>query len=179
MFDTIGERARWRDVYDRLASMEIGDLLTYEELTEITGTPLDQARSDFDRAKKELETNNSRTMANVRKTGYRMVEAVEHIDLARHHQKKARRQIVRAKRRAHSADRARLGHEDRARVDTMENNLALQETILRRTVKRLDAVEVETKREKRQRREAETMLEARIARLEKRAGLAVVEGVAS
>lgn len=65
----------------------------------------------------EMENERKRSFARVRGVGYRMVQAVEHGDLARQQHRKAKRRLKAAHRKAHSADRSLLTQEERQRID--------------------------------------------------------------
>src|SRR6185437_7372085 len=107
MFETKGDRAQWRAVYDYLSSLKVGDRVTDEELAGLLSDDAAETswRSAFYRAVREVEKTNKRTFARVRGVGYRMVEAAEHEGLARAQHKKAKRRLTAAHGKAHSADR--------------------------------------------------------------------------
>lgn len=141
MFEIKGDRPQWRVIYDRLAGMSVGETVADDELYALLpDAPEASVKGAFFRAVKETEDEMHRTFCRVRKTGYRMVEAKEHERLARDQHKRARRRLTAAVRKAHSADRSRLTHEERQRLDAIELHLAQQQDM----TKRLDrAVKVE------------------------------------
>lgn len=119
-FEPKGDVAEWRVVYDRLKELRPGDTITTEDLEELLGRPLGQNRSPVYRATRELETNNSRTIATVRGTGYRIVEPSEHLGLGLSHSSRARRQLRRGLQRSESADRRGLTPTVAARLEAFE-----------------------------------------------------------
>ncbi len=142
MFKTKADRPQWQIVYDRLATMDIDDVVKDADLSELLpDAPEASIRSAFTRAVRQIEDDRKRTFARVRLVGYRMVAANEHEGLARGQHKKAKRSLRRAIRKTQSADRSLLNHEERRRVDAIEENLANQARMIRRLesqVERLD-----------------------------------------
>lgn len=135
------DRAEWRMVYDDLATLDAGDVITYERLDEILGRPFIDGRGPIYRATRELEKVNRRTMTAVANVGYRVVTATEHEDLARHHHRKSRRQIRKALGKAQSADRSKLTAEQAERIDSVELSLSRQAEMIRRLDTRVGKVE--------------------------------------
>ena len=161
MFEVKGERAQWRVLYDRLAAMDVGDVIKDDELAGLLPDAAEGSiRSAFYRAQRETEDRHKRTFARVRTVGYRMVEAIEHEDLARGHHKRARRQLRSAWRKAHSADRAKLSQQERQRLDQIEMNLAQQREMTSK-------LETKVHAEIRERKAGEAQLSDRVDQLTK------------
>ncbi len=145
VFETKGDRPYWQIIFDRLAGMEVNDLITYEQLwLLIPGASHNTIRNAFYKAQRELEDIHRRTLDCLRNTGYRVVEATEHERLARGHHRKARRSMGRAIRKAHSADRTRLAPADRRRIDAIEDHLTRQAGMIRRLDERIEKTEQRT-----------------------------------
>lgn len=94
-----GEQSRWRMIYDELCQMQVGDTFTYEELGKLLSLHPDADRHLIQMAMRRaaveyLETN-CRALESERNVGYRVVQAVEHLRLARGHNKKAGRSLER------------------------------------------------------------------------------------
>lgn len=146
-FEAKGERPQWEVVYDRLAGMNVGDIVKDDELFGLLpDAPDASVRSAFYRAVKQVEDEHSRTFDRVRNIGYRMVAANEHEGLARRQHKKAKRRLASAHRKAHSADRSQLTPEERKRLDAVEDHLARQQEMIRRLDKRVEKTEQRTAR---------------------------------
>lgn len=98
-FDPIGDRARWRVLYDLLLGKELGELLSYREMGQALGLNYLKDRHtiqmSFRRASKEYEQENSRAVEAVPNKGYRIVEPKEHLRLAKTHQKKSGKSLER------------------------------------------------------------------------------------
>lgn len=140
-----GELPQWVVVYQRLSSMQIGDVLRDEELYGlIPQAPQASMRVAFFRAVKQMELDNHRTFDRVRTVGYRMVEAVEHEDLARRQHRKANRRMKAAMGKLTSADRTRMTPDVRRRFDAMEDHVARQLDMIKRLDTRLGKVEERT-----------------------------------
>lgn len=141
MFTAIGERPQWEIIYERLSTMDIGDVIKDVDLTALLpDAPETSVRGAFWRAVKQVEDDHKRTFDRVRLVGYRMVAAKEHEGLARRQHKRAKRRMVAAQRKAHSADRTQLTTEERRRLDAVEDHLGRQMEMIRR----LDARQVKT-----------------------------------
>ena len=109
-FHPIGDQSRWRIVYAILRKVPTNGIVTYEELGEALGLDPNKARHAIQmamrRAAAEHETVDKRAVDAVPNEGYRVVPAPEHLDLARRHQKKAGRSLVRGHSKAVNVDLA-------------------------------------------------------------------------
>jgi hypothetical protein len=134
MRTTTLDRPRWRIVYEYIKTLDIGDIVTEDELMALMpdAPTMNAVIAAFHSALAVLETNDSRSFDRVRLVGWRMVEAREHESLARRQHRRSRRRLQAASRKAHAADRGRLTAEERARMDAIEMNLARQEDMIRR-----------------------------------------------
>lgn len=133
MFDIKGHVAQWRMVYEQLKVMRVGDVITYQEITDLLPDAAPGSwRGAFDRAVREMEDAHQRTFANVRTVGYRMVEAQQHETLARQRHKRAKRQLRGAQRKIDSVDRSQLTEAERRRFDRLSAHLAQQRDMIRR-----------------------------------------------
>lgn len=152
MFETKGDIAQWRAVYDYLVSLKVGDQVTDEELAGLLpeGAAETSWRGAFHRAVKEMEASHKRTFARVRAVGYRMVEAREHEQLARGQHKRAKRRLAAAYSKAHSADRSRLTPAERQRLDAIELNLAQQQQLTKRLDARVERLQRDLKEARRE-----------------------------
>lgn len=159
MFEVKGDMAQWRTIYAQLTSMRIDDVIRDEELARLLpDAPDGSIRSAFYRAMREMEDEYRRSFIRVRNTGYRMVDAPEHVGLAQTHHKRARRQLRTAWRKAHSADRSRLSQADRQRLDSIEMNLAQQREMTAR-------LEAKVRMEIQARKAGEAVLSEKVDRL--------------
>lgn len=166
MFDVKGDRPQWRTIFERIGALKIGDVITYEDLAALLpDAPESSVRPAFYRAVKECETQLRRSFCNVRKVGYRMVEANEHERLARQHHTRGKRQLTRAKRKAASADRSRLSREERARIDAVELNLTRQIEMTARLEGRVSKVETDLQAARREQRVDAAQLSDRVDQL--------------
>jgi hypothetical protein len=124
MFKMRGNRSQWRVIYERLQTMNFNDEITDVELHNLLpGAPDPSVYGAFRRAKQEMQDMHQRSFARVRTVGYRMVEPSEHEKLARRQHGQARRRLKAGWREARSADRTRLSHDDRRRIDEIEDHL--------------------------------------------------------
>lgn len=135
-FEVKGEMPQWRVLFEFLRTLGVGDIVSDEQLADLLpDAPEGSVRSAYFRARRELQDECRRSMDRVRGKGYRIVEAREHADLAKRQHKRARNRLKAAIAEVHSADRSRLTHEERRRMDEMEIHLARQAD----NIKRLEA----------------------------------------
>lgn len=124
MFEIKGHKAQWEIVTEILETKNIGDIVTYEELLEALGPDFPRASlSSVVWAAIRKFRNHKRTFANVRKVGWRMVDASEHKNLARRQQIKSKRRLVEAVAISASTDLARLDPEQRRAQQAQELHL--------------------------------------------------------
>lgn len=142
-FQPIGDEAMWRPVYDWDKAATAGTIITYDDLAALVGHDVKADRYPIREAMRHLEQDAHKTLAVVRRIGYRVAEPAEHITLARQHQKRARRQTKRALGRTGSVDRSALTVDERARIDALELNLQRQSAFLGRLADRVERVEMD------------------------------------
>jgi hypothetical protein len=99
-FEPAGQQARWRTLYQRLRKVNVGDVLTYEEMGALLQLDPVVDRHTLQmamrRAAQELEKVDKHAVDSVVNTGYRVVEAADHVMLAKRHQRKAGKSLVRS-----------------------------------------------------------------------------------
>lgn len=119
--------ARWRVVLDHLTGLHPGEVLTYDELTERLGVADRHAlQSVVRRAAREFQRTGKHALVAVPNVGYRVVHPDEHVDLARHHQAKSTRSLVRARSAVVHVDYNGLSPETRALAEATARALAMQ-----------------------------------------------------
>ncbi|BBC66956.1 hypothetical protein MMRN_38520 [Mycobacterium marinum] len=98
-FEPAGAVARWRVLYDLLGERTVGDVLTYDTMAEALELDPVKDRHTIQvamrRAAKELEQEDKHALEPVQNVGYRIVEPEEHLKLARQHQRRSSRALVR------------------------------------------------------------------------------------
>jgi hypothetical protein len=107
-FRPVGDRARWRTIYDLLRVRKVGEMLTYDEMGAALDLDPDEDRTTIQlamrRAARELETEDKHAVDVVVNEGYRIVEPAEHAQLAHRHQRKANRSLARGKSKVDNVD---------------------------------------------------------------------------
>jgi hypothetical protein len=107
-FEPAGEQARWRIIYDILQVTPVDGIVTYEQLGEALDLDPDKDRHSIQmamrRAAQEHERRNKHAVDAVPNEGYRVVKAGAHLDLARHHGRKAGRSLQRGHSKAVNVD---------------------------------------------------------------------------
>lgn len=130
--------AEWKKCYERVLEVaaakeeEGGDgIIRYEEIANILGRELNEGNqrlcAPMQRVKIEVQKEHQFALIVVPNVGYRIIEPSEHFGLARHHQRKSRRQVSKAQLALLSADRARLTDDERRRQDHLANRLSILE----------------------------------------------------
>lgn len=129
-FQTKSDKAEWKIIHDNLKDLQVGDMITYTELSAILGRSFLADRVPWYKAVRQLEKTNGRTMENVKSTGYRVVAANEHEGLCLGRNKKARRQMHRAVEISQSTRRSELNLEEVKRIDALELRCRHQEQMM-------------------------------------------------
>ncbi len=132
IFRPKGDQPEWRLIYDEFRKHGPGDVVAYERLSEILGRDFLTCRVPLQRAVRELEAADHRTLVCERGTGYRIAAAAEHEQLAHAHSKRSRRQLKKAVSKARSANRAELSPDQARRLDDLENHLSQHAGMLAR-----------------------------------------------
>ena len=140
-FEPKGEVAEWQLVYDHIVTLDVGDVVTYEQLDDILGRDFRQARGPFHKANRELLTEQRRGMLNVKNTGYRVVPAEEHEHAARDQHRYAKRRLRKSKHWLANTNRDELAPEVAERFDRIEQSLDRQIDFTKRLDKRVQRVE--------------------------------------
>lgn len=168
MFEPKGHEAQWETIYHHIAAMNVGDTLTYDTLAGLLPYAAESSvRPALYRAVQQLEEDNSRTLANVRGVGYRMVRAAEHEGLARDQHRKAKRRLKAATRKVRSADRSQLTPEERRRFDAMADHLSRQQSMIRRLDDRVARTERDLRAVRRDQKQNAAELSERVDALAK------------
>lgn len=145
-FKPLREKARWRFIYDELLSIaKVGDIITYAQLAEVLDVDPEADRAiiqmAMQRAAKEFEQEDKHALTVVRNTGYRVVEAKEHLDLARQHSRKAGRSLARGHSKAVNVDLSGLEPEARRAFEVVALAFAQQMDFNKRLTERQDRLE--------------------------------------
>lgn len=173
-FTPAGDRARWRILYDLLVSRQPDDVVPYDELAEALDLhPVDDRHAiqmAMRRAAKEYEVLDKRAVEAIPNTGYRIVEAEEHLRLAKGQQKRSSKALARGQSKVVNVDLSNVEPEVRRAFDVVAQAFAMQMDFNRRTdvrQKRLEqAVNSITERHDRSEAEIEE-LRQRLERIEK------------
>jgi hypothetical protein len=135
-FAPVGQQARWKTIYDLLATKKVDEIVTYEALADDLGLdPIDDRpaiQMAMRQAVIKFEEDDKHTVESVRNVGYRVVQPTEHMRLARHHGRKARRQIESAYSKAINVDMTGMDLEVRKAFETLALGFAHQLEVNRR-----------------------------------------------
>lgn len=165
-FEPVGDEARWKLIYKHLLSLGVGDVVTYERLSEIVGFDIREDRSPYRRARDEFLEVNQRALVNERGIGYKVVDAMAHREEARKKTKEADRRIDSAQQLLANANRNEMTAAEIGRVDAMLGALSGVRDMTRRISRRQDRLEAALKAARRESKENVAELNERLERLE-------------
>lgn len=135
-FEPVGEKARWRLIYDLLIVADVGDVVTYEAIGEALSLHPAHERNTIQasipRAAQEHLEVDKRALEVVPNVGYRVVDAPAHLRLARQRQKRARRQLVKGHSTAINVDLTGVDPGTRHALEVVARAFALQMDFNRR-----------------------------------------------
>lgn len=136
-FQPAGDKARWRIIYDVLTTKNVGDTVGYDELGEALDLDPVEDRHTIQlamrRASKNSEVEDKRALEAVPNQGYRIVEAEEHLRLARGQQERAGRALGRGQSKVVNVDFNGMDPEVRKAFETVAVAFSMQMDMLRRT----------------------------------------------
>jgi hypothetical protein len=172
-FQPVGDRARWRTVYDLLRKADTGALITYERIGKALGLDPDDDRHVIQmavrRAAREHEVADKRAIDVIPNSGYMVVPAPENLRLARSQQKKAGKSLARGQSKVVHVDLSGLDPETRAAFEVVARAFSFQMEVVQRLDVRQarleDTVNAMSQRTVRTEQEIAD-LKARLARLE-------------
>jgi hypothetical protein len=173
-FQPKGDRARWRAAYDLFARASVNDVVTYDQLAEAMDVDLEDRHAiqmAVRRAAKEHEEQDKRAVEAVPNKGYRIVEAPEHLRLAKSHQRRSTRALKRGQSKVVNVDLNEVADpEARKAFEVMALGFAAQMEFNQRIVSRMRRQDAAFESLK-QRQEATTEEhERRLRRLEEMLG---------
>lgn len=135
-FEPIGDRARWRVLYDLLRELDVGHTVAYETLADALELHADEDRTTIQlamrRAAKEYLEVDKRSVKAVPGIGYEIVSEEGKLGLARLHQKKAGRSLQRGQSQVVHVDFNGMEPEVRKAFEVMAGAFAAQLDYTRR-----------------------------------------------
>lgn len=136
VFKPLGKDARWRLVFEVLAQAKIGDVVTYEQLGEVLMLNPKRDRHTIQmsvrKAAQVYEEEWHRALTSVTNVGYRVVEPQEHLTLARRHQTRASKSLMRGQSKVVNVDLSGLDSEVRHTFEVVARAFSLQMDFNRR-----------------------------------------------
>lgn len=136
LFEPIGEVARWQVLYELLCATKTGDVLTYEDMAKALDLDPFKDRHAIQMAMRQAamkhEQADKRAVDAIPNHGYRVVEPEEHLNLAKRHQRKAGKSIVRSKSKVDNVDFNELDTTARTAFELVGRVLGMQHEMMRR-----------------------------------------------
>lgn len=130
MWHPLGHQARWRILYGMLQGVQVGDVVTYDDMAAELG--LDpvlermKVQMAMRRAAEQFERVDKRCLDVIPNHGYRVVTAAEHVGLASRHQRKAGKSLERGHSKAVNVDLSNVDAQTRQALETLARGFALQ-----------------------------------------------------
>lgn len=135
-FTPVGERARWRIVYDVLTDLMPGDVLTYERCASVLDLDPVSDRGLIQKTVREAqrrnEVDNKRAIEAVPNVGYRVVQPIEHARLAKNYQRRSVVALRSGKSKVVHVDLAGMNPDTRKGFELMALAFSRQEDFNRR-----------------------------------------------
>jgi hypothetical protein len=136
MFKPIGERARWRVVYELMAGAEVGATITYDDMAEHLSLDAKRDRHALQMAARtadlHLQKTDRRAATAVRGVGYRIVQPDEILGLGQRRNRRAGRQVKLGALVTQAVDLNAVEPETRKALETLARGFAVQGEINRR-----------------------------------------------
>lgn len=174
-FQPSGETARWRIIYNLLAGVEVGEVLDYVTMADALELNHTKDRHVIQvamrRAAAQLERVEKHAVEAVNNVGYRVVQAEEHLRLAKKYQAKSSKALALGQSKVINVDLSNVDPEVRQAFAVVASAFAMQVDFNRRTDIRQQKLEqsLESMRIQSTRTEEEVSeLRARLDRLERR-----------
>ena len=143
-----GDLPEWRLLYDALLEQaEFGQVISYDQLDAALGRRFTDNRSPLYRARREMGELRRRWLDAVPGTGYRVIEAHEHIGLAQRHKRRAKRQLGAMVRVAEVTDLDRLTPDQLASYDHQSRLNAMLYMVAVHHEQRLNRIEAVLRKE--------------------------------
>jgi hypothetical protein len=172
-FAPLGTEARWRVIYELLEPLQPGTILTYDRMGEALNLDPHDDRHTIQmamrRAAKEFEIIHKHAVDSEPNVGYRIVEAPEHLTLAKAHKRKAGRALVRGHSKVVNVDLTGVEPQTRNAIQALAQVLSLQmEFNYRSEMRHRKSEEATAAITDRQERDHDELaeLKARLARIE-------------
>ena len=173
MFETVGEKPRWVLALEVFREHAVGDIVAYADI----GAALDSADRRVVQqaamgARKRLLEEDQRAIEAVPNKGYRIVEPSEHVRLAKSHERRSRRALVRGHKTITHVDMNALSDEgQRLALATAQgfarvlDAMAAQDKRISRVAKAQEALELRVDEGMSENAQRLADLEAEVARL--------------
>lgn len=138
MFKPKGEKPLWKLVYDFVAPMQIGDMVTYEELSEAADQDIKENRSLIYTANKHLLRDQKRLLVVERQVGYKVVDGMDIMYHAEDRQVMAKRNMNRANYEASNINTIKLTPDEK---DKLQKFMAFNANIRAAFAQKIDRLE--------------------------------------
>lgn len=171
LFTPQGSRAKWEMLYDIFSAKEVKDVVTYAEMGRALGSghSRPQVQAIVHQVAPRLLIQEKKAIRAIPNVGYEIVEASQHLDLAKGHEGRASKALGRASTVVLHTDHEGLSEAQRAALIRAGGLLAAQQEAIRRLdirQKRTDRAVASVAQEQAVQSDEIQRLRERIARLE-------------
>lgn len=133
MFEPKGEKPYWEMIYDYIKDKEVGDKITYAELSKVISGNIESSRSAVYKARKHLLEHANKFLDIDRGKGYKIVDGMDIMHHAKNRHKFAKHQIVAADFETANIDATVLSPEEKKKLqDFMYHNANIQQAFSNR-----------------------------------------------
>lgn len=135
-FEPVGDRARWKTLYELLTKADVDDVVTYEDMAAaLSINPVDDRRiiqQSIGRAATELLQVDKHAIEPVINEGYRIVKPAEHLVLAQRRGRRAERAMEKGHATVTNVDYNGLEADTRRTFELVGRAMAWQIAVMRR-----------------------------------------------
>lgn len=131
-FATVGEVSRRAQVVALVDATPHGELIPYEAIEMALGLDRPSAQAVVNQAKTSIGRDLQKALSAVTNVGYRVLQPSEHLNLAKKHQRKGRRQTRKAHGAVRFTDFTQLSADERDKFDLANATLAALERFEKR-----------------------------------------------
>lgn len=127
MFEPKNNIPYWEMVYNHIKDKEVGESISYKELSEVLGENIEKNRSAVYKARNLLLETDNKFLDIERGVGYKVIDGMNVVKHAKGHQKSAKRKIMAASFEVENIDTKKLDPIEKKKLqDFMTHNSSIQ-----------------------------------------------------
>ncbi len=138
MFTPKGEKALWKLIYDYVAPLSLGDIVKYDDLSEVIDQDITKNRSVVYTANKHLLRDQKRLLLVERGVGYKIVDGMDIMYHAENRQDMAKKQVSLANFETKNINTIKLTPDEKSKLQSF---MSFNANIRAAFVQKLDRIE--------------------------------------